>query len=372
MIEEFDVIQSLNLSQQLLDAAVLLLIGIMLEVGLRFGRRWAMSRNLTWLSAVLGALTWQPLFWGLLLGIVLPSLEFIEDVAGWQRGQELISVLALISITIFVVRLISGLLTILTAATPSASVSLLNYVLTWVGLMVVVAIVLGYVFNLSFLVLLVATVGGIAGLSVVFQEPLNNLVSGVTLTVSSRLAPGDWIRLPSGSEGRVVDILWDVTLIQHISDNVIVVPNKTLTEIEITNYDRPNSEVRVTVAVGVSYDSDLARVEQVTLEEANKAMRQINGDVSTTEPVIRYNAFADSSINFNVLLKAKKFPNQYLLTHEFIKQLHQRYDDEGIVIPFPIRTLHAGSNRPLAMVSQAQPADGNPQQATKSEPTEVR
>ncbi len=213
MIEEFDVIQSLNLSQQLLDAAVLLLIGIMLEVGLRFGRRWAMSRNLTWLSAVLGALTWQPLFWGLLLGIVLPSLEFIEDVAGWQRGQELLSALALISITIFFVRLISGLLTILTAATPSASVSLLNYVLTWVGLMVVVAIVLGYVFNLSFLVLLLATVGGIAGLSVVFQEPLNNLVSGVTLTVSSRLAPGDWIRLPSGSEGRVVDILWDVTLI---------------------------------------------------------------------------------------------------------------------------------------------------------------
>ena len=63
---------------------------------------------------------------------------------------------------------------------------------------------------------------------------------------------------------------------------------------EIINYNRPTSEVRVPVTVGVSYDSDLARVEQVTLEEAGRIMQQINGDTPTNAPHIRYNTFADS------------------------------------------------------------------------------
>ena len=130
--------------------------------------------------------------------------------------------------------------------------------------------------------------------------------------------------------------------------------NKMMTDAEIINYDRPASELRVLVAVGVSYDSDLARVEQVTLEEAHKIMRQINGDTLTDVPVIRYNAFANSSINFNVVLWARRYDEQILLRHEFIKQLHQRYDAEGIVIPFPIRTLHTRPDLPVALVNQTQ------------------
>ena len=84
-----------------------------------------------------------------------------------------------------------------------------------------------------------------------------------------------------------------------------------MTDAEIINYDRPASELRVLVAVGVSYNSDLARVEQVTLEEAHKIMRQINGDTLTDVPVIRYNAFADSSINFNVVLWARRYDDRF-------------------------------------------------------------
>jgi small-conductance mechanosensitive channel len=215
------------------------------------------------------------------------------------------------------------------------------------------AIVLGFLFNVSFLVLLVAIVGGITGLTVVFQRPLNDLVSGVSLTVSNRLAPGDWIRLPSGVEGNVTDIQWDVTIIKQLANNVIVVPNSTLTEAEIINFDRFEPELSVAVAVGVSYDSNLALVEQVTLEEANNIMRQVNGSDSTAAPVVRYNAFADSSINFNVFLRAAKYADQFVLKHEFIKRLHQRYGEEGIVIPFPIRTLDIPPARQGALMDQA-------------------
>ncbi len=352
MIEEFDAIQSLNLSRVLIYAAGLLLIGVILEVGFRFGKRRALAKNYTWISAILRALAWLPLFWGVLLGIIWPLWRLVEEITGWQGGAGLINALVLISVTVIIVRLINGLLKILAARTSSASVSLLNNLVTGVGVLIVAVIILGYLFNISTLVLLLAIVGAVTGLTVVFQEPLNNLVSGVSLTVSNRLAPGNWIRLPSGIEGQVVDIQWDVTLVQQLAKNLIVLPNKVMTEAEIINYDRPTSELRVPVTVGVSYDSDLARVEQVTLEEANLIMHQVNRDTPTMAPIIRYHTFADFSINFDVFLRAAKYDDQFLLKHEFIKRLHQRYEDEGIVIPFPIRTLHTRPDRPVALVNQ--------------------
>ena len=48
---------------------------------------------------------------------------------------------------------------------------------------------------------------------------------------------------------------------------------------------------------------------------------------------------ANSGINFTVILRAKEFVDQYLIKHEFVKRLHTRLNDEGIVIPFPIRTI---------------------------------
>ncbi len=352
MIEEFDAIQMLNLSQTFVFALVLLLVGAMLEVGLNFGKRWTLARNYTWIPAILGALIWQPLFWGVMLGLVWPALKFIESVTGWQRGADLIQAILLIAVTVVLVRLINGLLKILTARTPSASVSLLNNLVTGVGMLIMAVIMLGYLFNVSVFVLFLAIVGGITGLTVVFQEPLNNLVSGVSLTISQRLSPGDWIRLPSGIEGKVTDIQWDVTIVRQLANNIIVMPNKLMTEAEITNYDRPDPKLRVAVAVGVSYDSDLEHVEKVTLEEAQLIMHQLNGDRVAGTPLINYHTFADFSINFNVILWATKYDEQYLLRHEFIKRLHQRYNDEGIVIPFPIRTLHTQPGQPVLLVDQ--------------------
>ncbi len=39
------------------------------------------------------------------------------------------------------------------------------------------------------------------------------------------------------------------------------------------------------------------------------------------------------------ILRAREYADQYLVKHEFIKRLHRRFDQEGIVIPFPIRAL---------------------------------
>lgn len=108
----------------------------------------------------------------------------------------------------------------------------------------------------------------------------------------------------------------------------------------VTNFSLPEQELSVLIPVGVSYNSNLERVEQVTLEVVREVIRETPGASKRMEPVVRYYEFADSSINFNIILRASEFTDQYLLRHEIIKKLHQRYNAEGIEIPFPIRTVH--------------------------------
>ena len=186
----------------------------------------------------------------------------------------------------------------------------------------------------------IITALGVGGMAVALglQETLANIFSGLHLIISKQIRLGDYIKLSTGEEGCVTDITWRFTTIQAVSNNVIVVPNQKIASAILTNYNMPQQEISISIPVGVSYDSDLEHVERVTLEVANEVMTKLEHSVSTA-PVVRFHTFADSSINFNVVLRSKDFLNQYPLKHEFIKALTKRYRAEGIEIPFPIRTL---------------------------------
>lgn len=185
------------------------------------------------------------------------------------------------------------------------------------------------------------TAMGIGGLAVALalQEPLANLFAGLFITVAGQVRVGDYVKLESGLEGYVVDFGWRSTRIRMLANNLIVVPNAKLAQEIVVNYHLPAPPLGVLVDVGVDYDSDLSHVEHVTCEVAREVLRTVPGGAADFEPFVRYHTFADSSINFSVILRGNEFTDQYLLKHEFIKRLHLRYRAEGIAIPFPIRTL---------------------------------
>jgi small-conductance mechanosensitive channel len=357
MTEQFDIIQQFNLTARLLTAAGTVLLGVLLEFGLRFGMRWALSRKQGLLTVILNSLFWQPLLWGFLFGLRPLVQDFLTLVADQPRDFELAQPLLLISGIIIIVRFLSGWLRLITVRAPSASVSLLHNLLVGTGTLLVVVILVGYLFNVATMALLIVIAGSVTGLAVVFQEPLNNLVSGVTLTVSNRLNPNDFVRLPSGNEGTVVDIQWDVTTVQQLMKGFIVVPNSTMTQAEIINFDRSRQGLLFNVEVGVSYSSDLEHVERVTAEVAENLANELTGGLLDSKPLIRFTGFGESSISFRVWLPVRYYVDQFVFKHMFIKRLHQRFRDEGIVIPFPIRTLHVAPDSPL--VTQRRPAAGD-------------
>ena len=74
----------------------------------------------------------------------------------------------------------------------------------------------------------------------------------------------------------------------------------------------------MTVAGSVSYESDLERVERVTLEVGQEVMQEVKGAIPEHEPTVRFNTFGDSGISFNVGLRAADISAQPLIVHEFI------------------------------------------------------
>jgi small-conductance mechanosensitive channel len=124
-----------------------------------------------------------------------------------------------------------------------------------------------------------------------------------------------------------------------LGDTVVVVPNSKLAGSVITNFSLPRNELGMTVEVGVDYGSDLEKVEAITLEVAREVMNRVTGAAPEFEPHVRFHTFADSSVNFKVWLGARNYVAGLKVKHEFIKCLHSRYNQEGIVIPSPVRTI---------------------------------
>lgn len=187
---------------------------------------------------------------------------------------------------------------------------------------------------------LVASLGvGSLAVALALQDTLGNFFAGVQVVIDKPLQVGHFVRLESGEEGYVVKVGLRSTWIRMLPNNIVVVPNSKLVSGLILNYYLPEPEMSTLVQVGVHYNSDLEHVERVTIDVAQKVMAEVEGGVAAFEPFIRYHTFGESSINFTVILRTREVVNRYLITHEFVKKLHKRFKEEGIVIPFPIRTL---------------------------------
>jgi len=182
-------------------------------------------------------------------------------------------------------------------------------------------------------------VGGLA-VALALQDTLSNLFSGIYISLARQVKVGDFVRLESGEEGYVEDITWRTTHVRLLANNVVLIPNAKLAQTIVLNYYLPDRKMAVLVQAGVHYDSDLNKVEQVTVEVAAEVMKEVKGGVPGFAPFIRYHTFADSSVNFTVIMQGQEFTDQFLIKHEFIKRLHARYRKEGIVIPYPIRALN--------------------------------
>jgi small-conductance mechanosensitive channel len=314
--------------------------------------------NGSWTSVLLAALGGSLALWFAIIGLYIATAIIHLEPAVARIIQNVLVALVILSVSWTVARLAGALLGHAAAGATGrfASATLLVNITRLVILALGVLVVLQ---TLGVSITPVLTALGVGGLAVglALQDTLANFFAGIHILTSGQVRPGDFVRLESGEEGYVVDVTWRYTTIRQLANNVTIVPNAKLASAITTNYYRPDRELAVLVPVGVSYGSDLAHVEEVTVEVARLVMQQVPGGVPEFTPFIRYNAFGDSSITFSVILRGREVVDQYLIRHEFIKRLHERYRREGIVIPFPMRTLDLTAE--AAQLLAGMPADGD-------------
>lgn len=310
------------------------LLGWLLEYSIL--RRWA--RDSLFQRALSGFGRWMGMVGGLGLALrygVLHEEWHDEALLGWE-------VVSTFVVTAFLARLVSQYFEDQTAElrreTQTASLvqTILKVAIYIIGLLVILQML-----GISITPMLTALgVGGLA-VALALQDTLSNLFAGIQIVASRKIRPGDFIRL-SGSteEGYVTDITWRYTSVQMISNQTVIIPNSRLAGAIVTNASLPTEEITARLDVGVHYNSDLERVEQVSIETALAVVRAYLNDPEASPNVrVRYRGFGDSSIAFSILFSVPTFGDQIPVIHQLIKALHKRYAEEGIVIPYPIRTL---------------------------------
>lgn len=293
----------------------------------------------SWQFIFVNALRGLPISWcsGVGLYWTINSLDISPTVS--RLLSSLLFTVIIFTITRVVARTLSGIIDFYTLRSGEnvPKTSLLNNIVSFSVYAIGALIILQY-YGISVAPILTAL--GVGGMAVALglQDILANIFSGIHLIFSKQLRIDDYIRLSTGEEGRVSDITWRFTTIQSVNNNVVVIPNQNISKAIITNYSMPKQDITVGVEIGVSYDSDLEKVEEVCIRVGKQVLEKYDPDVQV-EPVVRYNMFADSSINFKVIMHSSDFMNQYIIKHEYIKAITKEFRKENIEIPFPIRTV---------------------------------
>ena len=195
-------------------------------------------------------------------------------------------------------------------------------------------------FSLSILV----GAAGILSVAVGFasQTSASNLISGLFLVVERPFSVGDVITL-GATTGEVLSIdLLSVKL--RTLDNLYVrIPNETLIKSEVTTLTKFPIR-RIDLQLGVAYKEDIGKVRELLFKLAEKNPLSLE----EPKPLFIFLGFGDSAINlqFSIWVKRENFLD---LKNAIQEEIKAAFEQEGIEIPFPQRTLVAGGDQPFAV-----------------------
>ncbi|MDP2683362.1 MAG: mechanosensitive ion channel family protein [Deltaproteobacteria bacterium] len=304
--------------------------------------RWARKTETKVDNIILESTRHPSIYWSIAIGlyVAIGSSSFPPKFVDYSL--KTIHILIVLSVTLALANLISRLIqyAIESRELPLPATGLSRTIIKAVGLTIGILIILS---SLGISITPIITALGVGGLAVALalQDTLSNLFAGIHILVERPIRIGDYIKLSSGEEGYVMDIGWRTTRIRMLANNVIIIPNNKLSQSIITNYYYPEKRMSLLIPIGVSYDSDPDRVEKILVQEAQKAAGEIAGLLKEPPPFVRFiPGFGDSSLNFTLICQVAEYVDQYIVQHELRKRILKRFKEEGIEIPFPIRTVY--------------------------------
>ena len=188
---------------------------------------------------------------------------------------------------------------------------------------------------------------GIATAIILFasQQAFSNIINGIFIIIFKPFRVDDIIKVGDLRIGKIEDITLRHTIIRDFENRRIVIPNTVIGSETLINSSIRDEHICNWVEFGISYDSDINKAIDIIREEAVKHPNFIDNRTreekkNNIHPVlVRVIGFGDSSVNLRAFVWSKDHISGFVLKCDLFKSVKERFDSEGVEIPFPYRTI---------------------------------
>jgi small-conductance mechanosensitive channel len=217
-----------------------------------------------------------------------------------------------------------------------------------------IALVLSVLDQLEFQMGALLGAAGVVGIALGFasQTSVSNIISGLFLVSERPFEVGDLIRV-GDTTGVVLSIDLLSVKLRTFDNQYVRLPNENMIKAQVNNLTHFPIR-RLDIDLGVAYKEDIEHVKRI-LTEVGRANPHC---LDEPEPLIIFRNLGDSALEFLFAVWSTK--EDYLkLKQTILQEIKERFDAEGIEIPFPHRTLYTGSVTdplPIRLVAEEKPS----------------
>ncbi|MGE4287159.1 MAG: mechanosensitive ion channel family protein [Salinivirgaceae bacterium] len=192
-------------------------------------------------------------------------------------------------------------------------------------------------FSITFIIASLSAL--LIGLGLGIQQLFNDFVSGIIILFDRSIKVGDIVEVEGEMIGRVEEINLRNSKLISRDDVTVILPNSLFTSEKVINWSHNTFKTRFGVKVGVAYGSNVIKVKQLLIDAARE-----HPDVEEPEPQVLFRDFGDSSLDFEVMFFTQKSFRVEGIKSDIRFTIYQKFNENGIVIPFPQRDVHLMNN----------------------------
>lgn len=173
------------------------------------------------------------------------------------------------------------------------------------------------------------------GIGFGLQNITQNFISGLIILLERPIKIGDLVEV-EGVRGKVEEIGARSTRINTRNDISIIVPNSQFISEQVVNQSFSGNQIRLAIDIGVSYGSDPDDVRSCLIEVA----KGCRGILTTPPPKVLFKEFADSSLNFSLMIWVNDLWDFETITSDVRFAIFRAFKEKNIQIPFPQMDVH--------------------------------
>lgn len=177
------------------------------------------------------------------------------------------------------------------------------------------------------------------------QKAFSNIISGIFILIFKPFKITDIIEFKDGQKGVVEEITLRHTLINNYENRRIIIPNSNISEETIINSNIQDEKIRKHIEFSISYDSNVDRAIEIIQSEAQRHPLFIDNRTeeeklnSKPAVLVRVIALSDFSVDLKAYVWVNGNDNAFALKCDLLKTVKEKFDENGIEIPFPYRTV---------------------------------